>query len=266
MLKKGWLCLSALPRIFHARVRLGSRCPSIGLAVSDAWPDRFQFRRLPYDLALARAGARVVTLVPSDLKQIDRILEGIHGLVLAGGEDVHPKHYGEKENSAGGTNLSRDTFELTLLDKAAQARIPVLCICRGAQLLAVWAAGRLESQDHDARRMKYHFSTIRRYAGHHVAMQPGTRLRNIFGDKQVYANSFHHQRIVDPGRLRIAAVAGKKDIEGVELPDERFVVGVQWHPELQAIFSDANQRLFHALVDEARKVQSFESPAADLAV
>lgn len=266
MLKKGWLCLSALPRIFHSRVRSGSRCPSIGLAVSDAWPDRYQFRRLPYDLALARAGARVVTWVPSDLNRLDRILEGIHGLVLAGGEDVHPKHYGKEENSAGVTNLNRDTFEFILLDKAAQARIPVLCICRGAQLLAVWASGRLESQDHDARRMKYHFSTVRRFAGHHVAMQPGTRLWNIFGDKPVYTNSFHHQRIVDPGRLRVAAVAGKKDIEGVELSDERFVVGVQWHPELQAIFSASNQRLFQALVDEARKVQSFESLAADKAV
>ncbi len=266
MLKKGWLFLSAFPRIFHARVRFGSKCPSIGLAVSDAWPDRYQFRRLPYDLALARAGARVVTLVPSDLKRLDRMLEGIHGLVLAGGEDVHPKHYGEKEDSAGGTNLNRDTLEFTLLDKAARARIPVLCICRGAQLLSVWASGRLESQDHDPRRMKYHFSTVRRFAGHHVNMQPGTRLWDIFGDKPVYTNSFHHQRIVDPGRLRIAAVAGKKDIEGVELSDERFVVGVQWHPELQAIFSAANQRLFQALVDEARKVQSFESIGADKAV
>lgn len=265
MLKKGWLFFSALPRIFHARVRLGSRCPSIGLAVSDAWPDRYQFRRLPYDLALSRAGARVVTLVPSHLKRVDRMLEGIHGLVLAGGEDVHPKHYGAKEDSAGGTNLNRDTFEFTLLDKAAQARIPVLCICRGAQLLAVWAAGRLESQDHDARRMKYHFSTVRRFAGHHVNMRPGTRLWDIFGNKPVFTNSFHHQRVVDPGRLRVAAVARKEDIEGVELPGERFVVGVQWHPELQAIFSDANQRLFHAFVDEARKVQSSGSIAAGIA-
>ena len=85
MFKKGWLFLSALPRIFHARVRLGNGCPSIGLAVSDAWPDRYQFRRLPYDLALARAGARVVTLVPSHLKQLDRMLEGIPVLIRAAG-------------------------------------------------------------------------------------------------------------------------------------------------------------------------------------
>ena len=256
MLKKGWLFLSAFPRIFHARTGLCRRCPSIGLAVSDAWPDRYQLRRLPYDLALARAGARVVTLVPSHLKRLDRILEGIHGLVLAGGEDVHPRHSGAKWHDAHGTNPDRDTFELILLDKAAEARLPVLCICRGAQLLAVWKGGRLESQDLDARRMKDHFSTVKRHAWHHVDMRPGTRLWNIFSGKPVYTNSFHHQVIIDPGRLRIAAVAGKEDIEGVELPGERFVVGVQWHPELQAIFSEANQRLFRALVDEARKVQS----------
>ena len=253
MIKKGWLCFSAMPRIIHARVRFDRKCPSIGLAVSDAWPDRYQFRRLPYDLALARSGARVVTLVPSDLKRLDRMLEDIHGLVLAGGEDVHPKHSGAKGHSPSDTNMGRDSFEFILLDKAAQLCLPVLCICRGAQLLAVWAAGRLENQDHDARRMKYHFSTFGRLARHHVDMRPGTRLWDIFGSKPVYTNSFHHQRIADPGRLRIAAVAGKADIEGVELPGERFVVGVQWHPELQAIFSDANQGLFRALVDEARK-------------
>ena len=256
MLKKGWLFVSAIPRIFHARVRLGRSCPTIGLAVSDAWPDRYQFRRLPYDLALARPGTRVVTLVPAHLKRIDRIFKNIHGLVLAGGEDIHPEYSSAKKHGTYKSNLDRDIFELMLLNKAAEARIPVLCICRGAQLLAVWAGGRLESQDHDAERMKDHFSTIRRLAWHHVNMLPGTRLWNIFGDKPIYTNSFHHQVIADPGRLRIAAIAGKDEIEGVELPDERFVVGVQWHPELQAIFSDANQRLFNAFVDEARKVQS----------
>ncbi len=257
MLKKGWLFLSAFPRIFHARAGFCGRRPSIGLAVSDAWPDRYQFRRLPYDLALARAYGRVVTLVPSHLKRLDRILEGIHGLVLAGGEDVHPVYSGAKYHDTCVTNLDRDTFELMLLDKAAEARLPVLCICRGTQLLAVWAGGRLENQDLDPRRMKDHFSTVRRHAWHHVDMRPGTRLWDIFGGKPAHTNSFHHQVIADPGRLRIAAVAGKEDIEGVELTGERFVVGVQWHPELQAIFSDANQRLFHALVDEARKVQNY---------
>lgn len=255
MIKKVWLFLSAIPRIFHARIRFGTRCPSIGLAVSDTWSDRYQFRRLPYDLALARAGARVVTLVPSHRKRFDRMLKGIHGLVLAGGEDVHPEHSGVKGFSCRDTNLDRDTFELMLLDRAAREHLPVLCICRGAQLLAVWAGGRLESQDHDALRMKDHFSTFRRFAWHHVEMRPGTRLWDIFGDKPVYTNSFHHQVIADPGHLKISAVAGKDDIEGVELPDERFVVGVQWHPELQAVFSDVNQGLFHALVDEARKVR-----------
>ena len=197
----------------------------------------------------------MVTLTPSHLKRIDRIFKGLHGLVLAGGEDVQPRNFSAESGGGRGTNTGRDFFEFILLDKAAQAGIPVLCICRGAQVLAVWAAGRLESQDKDVRRMKDHFSTFWRYAWHHVDMQPGTRLWSIFGGKPVYTNSFHHQVIIDPGQLRIAAVAGKDDIEGVELPDERFVVGVQWHPELQAFFSDANQRLFQALVDEARKVQ-----------
>ena len=256
MFKKSWLFLSAIPRIFRARTRrLGGKCPTIGLAISDTWPDRYQFRRLPYDLALARACARVVTLTPSHSKWLDRIFKNIHGLVLAGGEDVLPRSCGGKEQTTCGIKLDRDSFEFILLDKAAEAGIPVLCICRGAQLLAVWSGGCLENQDEDPRRMKEHFSTFWKYAWHHVNMQPGTRLWNIFGGKPVYTNSFHHQVIVDPGRLRIAAVVGKDDIEGVEMPDGRFVVGVQWHPELQAFFSDANQKLFQALIDEAQKIR-----------
>ncbi len=248
MLKKGWTVLSAFPRILHARMRSGNDCPSIGLAVSDAWPDRYQFRRLPYDLALARAGARVVTMAPSRAKHLDRIIANIHGLVLAGGEDIHPDHSGADEGDARSISLERDKFEMMLLDRAARRNIPVLCICRGAQLLAVWAGGRIECRHRDAAHAKGHISTPGRLAWHKVVAHPGSRLHDIFGGKPVFANSFHRYVITDAGRLRVSAVVGENDVEGVELAGERFVVGVQWHPELQAVFSEPNQKLFRALV------------------
>ena len=252
MLKKISLALTALPKIFKARLGCTLNKPCIGVAISDHWPDRFEVRRLPYDLALARAGASVVTFRPDDFSELDHILDPINGLVLAGGEDVHPVYYGGDRNRAGRVNRERDELELALLEKASEKGLPVLCICRGAQLLSVWAGGSLESHDENTRMMTMHFSTFRRLARHRVSLTPHTKLFDILGNEPIRVNSFHHQTIVDPGALVVSAVTVKGGIEGVELPGDRFVVGVQWHPELQAFYKPRQQALFSALVKAAR--------------
>jgi len=244
--------LTAFPKIISARIGLREHRPCIGIAVSDAWPDRFQFRRLPYDLAIARARGNVCTFTPQDLPELDSKFACIDGLLLAGGEDVHPEHYGGDEDAVGKVNIERDELEMILLEEAARRRLPVLCVCRGAQLLAVWAGGRLESMDENTKMMKIHVSTLRRFARHRLCVKPGTRIFNILGDKPLKVNSFHHQTIIDPGKLHISAFTTRGSIEGVELEGDRFVVGVQWHPEFQAIFNLRHQALFSALVAAAR--------------
>jgi len=155
-----------------------------------------------------------------------------------------------------GVNAKRDELELKLLDEAAFLNLPVLCVCRGAQLLAVWGGGHLASQDYDEEHMNIHFSTFRRFGWHRVFIEPHTHLDTIFGNKHIHVNSFHHQTIVASGKLHVTATTKEGVIEGIELPGERFVVGVQWHPELQAFFHLYQQKLFTIFVNAARKIKT----------
>lgn len=249
------LFIFGLPYVFYARWGLNPKRPWIGLAVSDRWPDRLEFRRCPYDIAIANAGANVLTFAPHQINQIDQMLDKVDGLVLAGGEDVDSQHYDGDPEMVRSSNPGRDKLELILMKKAVERGLPVLCICRGAQLLAVSAGGTLESHDHDDALMQNHVSTFYRLAKHKIRMEPDSRLCKILGNEtSLRVNSFHHQAITDPGSLRVTAVAEDGIIEAVEEPGSRFVVGVQWHPELTAIISRRQQRLFDELVMASRKL------------
>ncbi len=241
-----------VPGIIAARRKPDGKRPCVGLAVSDAWPDRYQFRRLPYDLALAREGARIVTFSPGNLLDEEEKFRQLNGLVVAGGEDVHPSHYGSDIAFSGGINLERDRLELRLIEKAIIHRMPLLCICRGAQLLAVWAGGKLESHDEDEWKTKHHTNPLWRFRRHSITLMPNSRLRSIYKKDLMKVNSFHHQAITGTGKLVIAAMWEKRMIEGVELPGDNFVVGVQWHPELLALFDPRHQALFTAFVKASR--------------
>jgi len=247
------LALVAVPLVLFARLNQARGRVRIGLAVSDEWPDRFQFRRLPYDLAIARADADVLTFVPQDMPKIDTMLDEVDGLVLAGGEDVGYERYAGDPRSVRHVNPERDELELALLRKAEERDLPVLCICRGAQLLAAWAGGSLTSHRHDEELTQSHVTTFGSVARHSVSITPETRLAAVLGTKSLKVNSFHHFSITDPGRLQVTAREGTEGlIEAVELPGNRFVIGVQWHPELEAFYSRRHQALFNALVGAAR--------------
>jgi len=239
---------AVFPHAVVPRLSRSSRKPLIGLAVSDAWPDRLQLRRIPYDIALGRAGARVRTLIPKHCLSMETALEGVGGIVLAGGEDVHPKHYEGTESLSRNTNLYRDEFEFKLLDLTEKRKLPVLAVCRGAQLLAVWAGGRLKALDSDKNLMNMHLSSMYRRVHHNVKFEENSRLANIYGTLHLHTNSFHHQMIEDPGSLHVIARTETGEIEAVELPGDRFVLGVQWHPEISALYNPHRQSLFNAFV------------------
>lgn len=223
----------------------------VGLAVSGRWPDNLQYARFPYDLALFRAGAQVITIKPSDIDDLHRKVDRLDALLLTGGEDIDPELYDAPRHLANYINSARDELEMELLNLAAEMDIPLLAVCRGSQLLSVKYGGHLVNIDAKDDIHSFRLTNMIKFTGHHVDIVPESRLAKIFPDFELMTNSIHHQSIADAGTLNVSARSKDGCIEGVEHPEYDFMIGVQWHPELRALFDSSNQGLFNALVEAA---------------
>ena len=236
-------------------------------------PDSRGFDRaslnMSYLRAIEGAGGVPVVLSPGmESSDLAGALERCSGLVLTGGGDVDPARYGEERHPAViGVSEARDAMEFEALTLAEERSMPVLAICRGMQVLNVWAGGALIQDIPSAIRgaCAHSVQQPREAAAHQVVLDGGCRAIAILGAAQVGVNSRHHQAL-DPLRLgeRIVVTGRAPDgvIEVVEQPGERFVLGIQWHPEdMAGALEDSEGRsharaLFRAFVEAARAYQS----------
>jgi putative glutamine amidotransferase len=188
-------------------------------------------------------------------------LDAIAGLILPGGGDVDPEHYGGGHHDANyGISQERDRFELTLM-RAALARraLPVLCVCRGMQLLNVALGGDLIAHipDHFGDSVVHRAPQLKPIP-HGVRLDPCSRLAGLLSAVELVVQSVHHQAV---GRLGegLRAVGWSDDgvVEAIESERHPFVVGVQWHPELDALSDPRPMRLFEELVAQA---QAYRQP------
>jgi putative glutamine amidotransferase len=200
----------------------------------------------------------VVLLPVESPEAIAATLDAVDGLVLTGGMDVDPRHYGEPVlNDTVKPEPDRDAFELPLVREAMARDLPVLAICRGCQVLNVATGGSLW-QDLPAQRpaqVTHRQSAPRDAVTHAVHIAAGSLLAGVIGEVAgpLETNTFHHQAAnAVPDGLRAVAFAADGTIEGLESPDHTFVVGVQWHPEHLAPSRPEHARLFEALVAAAR--------------
>jgi putative glutamine amidotransferase len=208
-----------------------------------------------YTRAIAAAGG-VPVVLPTDGQGVEEALAAVHGLLLPGGGDLDPAHYGDREvhPAVYGVNAERDRVELALARAAVARDLPVLAICRGMQALNVALGGTLYQDVAD----QHPAHTSHRQPGaasepfHAVRLEPGSCLARAYGSASVAANSFHHQGVkeVAPG-LRAVGWSPEGLIEGLESPDNAFVVGAQWHPEVMFEAHSEHLRPFAGLVAAA---------------
>ena len=204
--------------------------------------------------AVERAGA-VPVLIPPVPQHAARYLDLVEGIVLAGGGDIDPSHYGGAAHDTNyGVDPARDRLELDLARLIVERRQPTLAICRGLQILNVALGGTLiEHLPAVVGEDVLHRAPPREPTPHPVAVAPGSRLAAIAGttpDAAAFAPmSWHHQaiRTLAPG-LEVVARAPDGTIEAVEMRAHPWLIAVQWHPELTAAREPAQQRLFDALV------------------
>ncbi|MCA9935381.1 MAG: gamma-glutamyl-gamma-aminobutyrate hydrolase family protein [Ardenticatenaceae bacterium] len=208
-----------------------------------------------------RAAGGVPILIPLGLteEELQTIFTQIDGLLLPGGGDVEPAHYqGQNDHETiGGVDTDRDRIEFELARWSVAQEKPVLAVCRGLQVFNVALGGTLwedvYSQMTDALFHSYVNIKPREYIAHAVEMQAGSRLAQQMGVQMMQVNSLHHQGIRDLA-AGVTAVAHAPDglIEGIEIPDHPYAIGVQWHPEDLAPTTPAMQALFDGLVQAAR--------------
>lgn len=231
--------------------------PMIGLttyldqAQTGIWDVRASFLPAIYFQGITLAGGIAVLLPPQpvDAQVVSRVLDGLDGLVITGGKDVDPASYGQQPHPATDEpGPDRDAWEFALLGEALQRKLPVLGICRGAQVLNVALGGTLHQHLPDVIGHSGHRAGNAVFTTLAVRTVPGTRLAALIGDS-ANIKCYHHQAIAELGEhLVVSAFDADGVVEAIELPGDGFVVAVQWHPEE---FLD-DLRLFAAIVEAAR--------------
>lgn len=240
---------------------MSDRRPLIGIPTAleraryGVWDGPCALLQFSYVRAVQGAGAMVVMLPPDPelTRDPSAALELVDGLILAGGCDVDPARYGQRQHpETVGLVPERDAFELALLERAVEADVPTLCVCRGMQVLNVLRGGTLIQHLPDVLHSEEH----RRHSGtfdgneHDVRLTPGSLAARAAGAELTMTKSHHHQGIDELGEgLRATGHAtGDGLIEAIELPSASFVLGVQWHPE-----ADSQSTVIAALVQEVRQ-------------
>jgi putative glutamine amidotransferase len=225
-------------------------CAALERARWSVWDLRAALLPYNYVEAVQRAGglALMLPVDPATAEDPEETLALLDGLVLAGGADIDPSSYGQRAHAETvDTAPERDAFEIALTRAAIERDLPVLGICRGMQLINVARGGTLQQHLPD----RYGHGEHRRVTGsfegsdHDVRLVQGSLAASAAGELAHATKSHHHQGVERLGEGLIeSGVSTLDDLpEAIELPDRRFVLGVQWHPE-----ADTASRVIGAFV------------------
>ena len=239
------------------------RHPVIGLttyleqAKQGVWDVRAAFLPQVYFDAVTASGGIAVLLPPQHHSATGlsadvaagAVLDGLDGLNLTGGLDVQPELYGaERHPRTDPPRPDRDAWEMALFHGADERRMPVLAICRGLQLVNVARGGTLHQHLPEALGTERFRVGGGVFAPNTVAIDEGTVLAGIIGERELEVHSYHHQGVDRLGD-GLVSTARTDDglVQAIESTGDGYLVGVQWHPEQDI----EDRRLFAGLVRAA---------------
>ena len=203
------------------------------------------------------------TIIVIDFLQLKKskwksTFETVSGLILSGGKDVGPKNYGVKDTfNLCITDPKRDEVELFLLRSALKDSLPILGICRGHQMTNVGQGGALYQDiplQHKSDTKVIHRDSLQEnYVYHDIELDTTSALFEIYGTRHLNVNSFHHQAVIKEGRsMRTVARAADGICEAAEWGkglDDRWIIGVQFHPERQFKTESIHTKLIEAYIE-----------------
>lgn len=203
-------------------------------------------------------GAPLIIPVVEDIQSIEPVLDMLDGIILTGGSDIDPQCYGELiQFSLPGIDPIRDAHEMKLAKMALHEKnMPILGICRGMQLLNIVCGGTLYQDLQQQRRKDFIHSMEmcpKYLSTHEITLQDHSFLQSVFQKDTIKVNSLHHQGIKTIGQgLDVTGITTDGLIEGIELPGDRCVVGVQFHPEMMIDNDREYLKIFEAFIRECK--------------
>lgn len=231
----------------------------IPIPIQDAERRRYTLGKNYIHSVIAAGGVPILVPTALDDATVHELFLTADAVMLTGGDDVDPALFGEeKHEKTGGVDADRDRVEMALTRWAVDADTPLLGICRGIQVMNVALGGSLiqdiPSQAPSELTHPGHWhSALRDQVLHTVVCDAGTRAAALLG-RDVGVNSFHHQSINRVGdRFVVTGRAPDGIVEAIEIPTQRFCLGVQWHPEEMAAGRADMLDIFRALVHSAQK-------------
>lgn len=221
-----------------------------GLTIAISCPRKLRLTHRLISLGLRIYGARTFYIRPG--ARVDVTL--LDGLVLAGGSHVHPIRYNETQTVSARYDEKRDETDWRLLSQAEKLALPVLGICRGAQLINIFRGGSVCQN----------VTPLRVHTRHRPLLLPlqtvrivkGSRLSGVMQDTpSIGANRLHSQAIKQLGKdLRVVALDNDLFVQAIENTRGQWLMGVQWHPEY-LLYHPLHRRLFGCLVEAAREIK-----------
>jgi putative glutamine amidotransferase len=236
--------------------------PIIGLSTggrieNDFTGDYYQsYYSIPslYIESVRRAGGIPVLLPPDTANEVASLLPRLDGLIITGGADIDPNHYNGNAQHPSLTKIDyeRDSSELALIRAWLNTEKPMLCVCRGMQVLNVAFGGTMHEHIPDVRENDIHRSADGLWTIHEILVDENSLLAQVMGTNKVETYSGHHQAVKAIGQgLCVVAQAPDGIVEAIEHEKHPWLIGVQWHPEKSAATDPSQQALFDALVKQA---------------